>query len=281
MSTPIYEYSQTQYPATNATSSPSDDEGTLSGEYDRNNVNDPRNHFEGIDYRTRSKEDEQRMQDDLAIVKAERSVSIAQGSNNGANLPNSLSIDRSRSKQEPVDQFDVNTNPIHEKTAIFKTPEHPIGNTARLFKRIHESSFLVRYFTYIIPVLVLVLIPLMLGALVFKRAGVGGVRLMWFCVWLAIVWLTLWGGRVSIFLLPYCAAMWLLMLLRFSQSVCRGQWELSLVLWLITVKNGETCANSWKCQGPFSSGGLPWRYPFFPSWSTTVLMGRRRRLIGK
>lgn len=150
------------------------------------------------------------MQDDLAIVKAERSVSIAQGSNNGANLPHSLSIDRSRSKQEPVDQFDVNTNPIHEKTATFKPPEHPIGNTARLFKRIHESSFLVRYFTYIIPVLALILIPLMLGALVFKRAGVGGVRLMWFCVWLAIVWLTLWGGRVSIFLLPCCAAMWLL-----------------------------------------------------------------------
>lgn len=232
MSTPIFENPQTRYPARTGTSSLSDDEGTLSGEYDRNNVNDPRSYFEGIDYETKSKEDEQRMQDDLAIVKAERSVSIAQGSNNGANLSNTLSIDRSRSRQEPVDQFDVNTNPIHEKTATFKSPEHPIGNTARLFKKIHESSFLVRYFTYIMPVLALILVPLMLGALVFKKAGVGGVRLMWFCVWLAIVWLTLWGGRVRLSLFPpTCAVMWLLICsLRLSQNVCRGRWESSLVL---------------------------------------------------
>ncbi len=198
MSTPIYEAPRPQYPARNRNSSLSDDEGTLSGEYDRNNVNEAQNYFESIDFKTQSREDEQRMQDDLAIVKAERIASNAQGSNNGANLSSSISMDRSRSRQEPVDQFDVNTNPIHEKTATFKPPEHPIGNTARLFKRIHESSFLVRYFTYIMPVLAVILVPLMLGALLFKKASVGGVRLMWFCVWLAIVWLTLWGGRVSL-----------------------------------------------------------------------------------
>ena len=197
MSTPVHEMPQPQYTTRDGNSSLSDDEGTLSGEYDRNNANDPQKYFESINAMNQLKEDEQRMQDDLAIVKAERTVSNAQSSNNGANLPTSMSMDRSRSRHEPVDQFDVNTNPIHEKTATFKPPDHPIGKTARVFKKIHESSFLIRYFTYIVPVVALILIPLMLGALVFSNASVGGVRLMWFSVWLEIVWLTLWGGRVS------------------------------------------------------------------------------------
>ena len=207
MSTPVHEIPRPQYPARGGSSSLSDDEGTLSGEYDRNNVNDPQKYFESINSKAQSKEDEQRMQDDLAIVKAERMVSNAQSSNNGANLSTSISMDRSRSRHEPVDQFDINTNPIHEKTATFKPPDHPIGNTARVFKRIHESSFLVRYFSYIVPVVALILVPLMLGALVFKKASVGGVRLMWFCVWLEIVWLTLWGGRVNLSNFSYVVEM--------------------------------------------------------------------------
>ena len=198
MSTPINEIPQPQYPAKDGNSSLSDDEGTLSGEYDRSNVDDTQKHFETISSKTQSREDEQRMHDDLAIVKAERIVSNAQSSSNDANLSNSISMDRSRSRVEPVDQFDVNTNPVHEKIATFKPPDHPMGNTARVLKKIHESSFLVRYFTYIVPVVALILVPLMLGALVFKKANVGGVRLMWFSVWLEIVWLTLWGGRVGL-----------------------------------------------------------------------------------
>ena len=197
MSTPVNEIPQPHYAARDGNSSISDDEGTLSGEYDRNNASDPQKYYEGINLKTQSQEEEQRMQDDLAFVKAERMVSNAQGSNNEANLSTSMSVDRSRSRHEPIDQFDVNTNPLHEKAATFQPPDHPIGKTARMFKKVHESSFLVRYFTYIVPVVALILVPLMLGALVFKKASVGGVRLMWFSVWLEIIWLTLWGGRVS------------------------------------------------------------------------------------
>ena len=199
MSTPVHEFPQPSFPARGGNTSLSDDEGTLSGEYDRNNVNHSRQYFDSMDSKTQSRDDEQRMHDDLAIVKAERIVSNAQSSNNDANFSKSISMDRSRSRVEPIDQFDVNTNPVHEKTATFRPPDHPIGNTARVFKKIHESSFLVRYFTYIVPIVALILVPLMLGALVFEKASVGGVRLMWFSVWLEIVWLTLWGGRVSLF----------------------------------------------------------------------------------
>ena len=132
------------------------------------------------------------------MLQAETVASNAQSSGkSGPKLARSLSMRRTRSRPEPVDQFDVDTNPVHEKTATFKPPDNPSNNVARVFKRIHDSSFLIRYFMYIMPLVTLLLIPLLIGALVFKRSNVGGVRLMWFSVWLEIVWLTLWGGRVT------------------------------------------------------------------------------------
>lgn len=60
----------------------------------------------------------------------------------------------------------------------------------------HESSVIIRYFTYIIPLVLILLIPLLLGGLVFHEAAVGDVYLMWFMVWLEVVWLSLWAARV-------------------------------------------------------------------------------------
>ena len=68
---------------------------------------------------------------------------------------------------------------------------------------IYSSSFLVRYFFYIVPVVLILLIPLLLGVFLFPDSTVGGVRMLWFCVWLEIIWLTLWGGRIVARLLPW------------------------------------------------------------------------------
>jgi hypothetical protein len=86
---------------------------------------------------------------------------------------------------------------LHEKAAIYKPPESPNTKVAVFVKRLHQSSFLVRYLTYIVPVVLIILIPLLVGALKYPNASVGGVKLMWFAIWLEIVWLTLWAGRVS------------------------------------------------------------------------------------
>ena len=199
MSTPINDAPRPQFAFHSVPVNSSDDEGTLSGEYDRLNppTDNARNHLDLSASHSQSREEEHRLDDDLTMLQAERAASNAQSSNAmGQKLSKSLSMQRSRSKPEPVDQFDINTNPIHEKAAAFKPPEHPASNFTRAFKRIHDSSFLIRYFSYITPMVALLLVPLLLGALVFKRANVGGVRLMWFSVWLEIVWLTLWGGRV-------------------------------------------------------------------------------------
>ncbi|KAF1810693.1 hypothetical protein P152DRAFT_467720 [Eremomyces bilateralis CBS 781.70] len=142
-----------------------------------------------------------RLDDDLALLQVERQVS--QDEKAQAELGRGKSMNRSRSKrEEPMDEFDVSTNPVHQGN-VFRPPENPSTNFAKVFKKIHGSNFLVRYVTYITPIVLIILIPLLLGVFVFEEATVGGVRLMWFCIWLEIVWLTLWAGRILAKGLPY------------------------------------------------------------------------------
>ena len=143
---------------------------------------------------SQAREHAMRLEDDLAVLEAERSVSNSHRSEDQAER---LSMRRSRSRRsEPLDEFDVATNPLHETAAVYRPPDDPSNKLALFFKKVHNSSFIIRYFTYIVPVVTILLVPLLLGALVFQNANVGGVELLWFSVWLEIVWLTLWAGRV-------------------------------------------------------------------------------------
>ncbi|KAJ5900089.1 hypothetical protein N7495_004833 [Penicillium taxi] len=142
------------------------------------------------------REEATRLDDDLLLLQAER---VASRSTQAAEEGEHISISRSRSRshrREPVDEFDEATNPLHEKAALYKPPEKPNTKLSAFVKKIHQSSFIIRYFTYIAPIVLLLLIPLLVGALKFKNASVGGVRLVWFSIWLEIVWLTLWAGRI-------------------------------------------------------------------------------------
>lgn len=206
MPTPADEIPEPHLPPMQQTNSFSDDEGTLSNEFERPNEgssNEKQEYLGGHTDQLQSREQEHRLNDDLAMLQAERVASNAAQNYDPNNLSNSMSVHRTRSRPEPVDQFDINTNPIHEKAASFNPPEHPTSRAAEVFKKIHDSSFLVRWFSYIVPLVLIILIPLLLGALLFKQATVGGVKLLWFCVWLEIVWLTLWGGRIVAKVLPY------------------------------------------------------------------------------
>lgn len=133
------------------------------------------------------------------LLQAER---VASRSTQGAEEGEGVSVSRSRSRREVVDEFDEATNPLHEKAAVYTPPERPQTELSAFVKKIHQSSFIVRYLTYILPVVILLLIPLLLGALVFTETGVGGVKLMWFAIWLEIFWLTLWAGRIASKALP-------------------------------------------------------------------------------
>lgn len=54
--------------------------------------------------------------------------------------------------------------------------------------------------------MILLLVPVLLAVFVYKddsQKSVGGVELFWFGIWLEIVWLTLWAGRILAKCIPY------------------------------------------------------------------------------
>jgi len=148
-------------------------------------------------------EQSQRLDDELEMLRAETTVQRQHSQRESLSHARSLVRTRSRTKPEPEDDFDIGTTPVHEQTKIYQPPAKPSTQFAKFFVRIHESSFLVRYFCYIIPITLIILIPLLLGALRFKDNTVGGVDLVWFCIWLEIVWLTLWLSRIIAKCIPY------------------------------------------------------------------------------
>jgi hypothetical protein len=189
MSTPVEEIPQPQY-TTNASQS------SAEGTFNSNHLKVQTSHGSDNTRRSplsssRSREQSHRLEDDLEVLRAERVASDAARSGTEP-----IGRCRSRSYHGPESDFDIESDRVHEKPAIYKPPENPTTSIARAFSRIHNSSFIVRYFSYIVPVVVILLIPLLLGALVFKGASVGGVKLLWFSIWLETFWLLLWASRV-------------------------------------------------------------------------------------
>lgn len=215
------------------------------------------------------REQSTRLEDDLMLLQAERVASRSTQNDHGEGDRHSMSRSRSR-RSEAVDEFDEATNPLHEKAAVYKPPENPNTKLSAFVKKIHQSSFIVRYLTYILPVVLLLLIPLLVGALKFKDASVGGVQLMWFAIWLEIVWLTLWAGRVSAMwktgtCIESCPGNEAELLTR---PFVRSLQSVSLP-WLVswpassptTRRNGATWLCSSNSMLLSSSGGWAWRFP--------------------
>jgi hypothetical protein len=189
---------------------------------------------------SQTREQASRLNDDLMVLQIERGLDAQEALQRGASLNRSMTRVRSR-REDLVDDFDAATNPLHEQAARYSPPENPNTKFSKLFKKIHESSRLVRYFTYITPLVLLILIPLLLGALAFPRATVGGVKLVWFSIWLMIVWLTLWLGRVSITTLMDFV---LLIFSRSLQNVFPGPLASSEVCSRTTARNGAIWESS-------------------------------------
>jgi small-conductance mechanosensitive channel len=145
------------------------------------------------------REQSSRLVDDLEMLKVERQVSR---NAEDASTRTGLNRTKSRRHEEPIDDFDEATNPVHEKTQVYKPVENPSTGFAKFMKNIHASNWLVRYVTYIAPLTLILLIPLLVCALQYKSITVGDVYLMWFMIWLEIVWLTLWAGRILAKCLP-------------------------------------------------------------------------------
>ncbi|GAB7342434.1 hypothetical protein MBLNU457_g0642t1 [Dothideomycetes sp. NU457] len=162
---------------------------------------DPGDPLRAYQSHSRIREQNMKFGDDLEMLKIERQVS-KEAEEQAIADANDLSRTRSR-RDDTIDEFDIATNPIHERTAVYTAPARPVSKFAKFIKRLHQSNYLVRWLVYITPLVLILLIPLLLGALLFKDATVGHVQLVWFMIWLEIVWLTLWAGRLLAKCLPW------------------------------------------------------------------------------
>ena len=77
-----------------------------------------------------------------------------------------------------------------------------VTSMGRIYERILNFSIVTRYFLYILPVATIISIPIIIGATATQNATIGGVRIVWFFSWLLIVWVGLWGSKLTAKLLP-------------------------------------------------------------------------------
>lgn len=167
---------------------------------------EPGDPLRNVNSASQTREQAHRLDDDLALLKIERQISRQEEEDQA--LAKTQSGDdatyrsKSRKRDEHVDEFDEATNPVHEKTQVYKPVENPATGLGKFLKKVHQSNVLIRWFTYIVPLVLVLLIPLLLGVFLFPNAVVGGVYLVWFMIWLEIVWLSLWAGRLLAKCLP-------------------------------------------------------------------------------
>lgn len=162
MSTPIHELSEPKL--RNKTTRSSEEEGTAvaddaNGEtLKKMNTSGSTEYFDqGRSAASKTRERTHRLGDDLALLQAERLVTSTV-EKRAEETEHHVHRARTRAS-EPVDDFEAATNPIHERAQLYKPPEKPQNKFAQFFKYIHHSSFIVRYFTYIVPLVALLLIP--------------------------------------------------------------------------------------------------------------------------
>ncbi|KAK9479563.1 Mechanosensitive ion channel-domain-containing protein [Lipomyces japonicus] len=106
----------------------------------------------------------------------------------------------------------------------------------RFYQRVWNSTFVVRYIIYIIPVGLLISIPIFVGAFGNTNAGLGGVRIVWIFTWVEVVWVSLWVSKFAARVLPTVFESIIGVInysvLKYARILTALQGPLSLVLWL-------------------------------------------------
>ncbi|KAK7741015.1 hypothetical protein SLS53_005079 [Cytospora paraplurivora] len=151
-----------------------------------------------------SREKSNRLQDDLELARIERQVSNEErlekenASRAGRRSVSHNRHDRHHPMAEPEDAFHTLTEP--DPLPVAKSEPEPTF-LANLFKKLRKFPRVARYFLYAIPIAIILLTPILLDLYAFPDTdnpvgGPGGVKLVWFGIWLEIVWCSLWASRV-------------------------------------------------------------------------------------
>ncbi|KLU91353.1 mechanosensitive ion channel family protein [Magnaporthiopsis poae ATCC 64411] len=145
-----------------------------------------------------SREQANRLNDDLELLRAERYVS---------NQEHDVASRRSRDHRlGDIPEEDAFNQPVDEPAQATQ-PQKPTAAN-KLWAKVKKFPRVIRYFVYWLPVAAVLLAPIMIDSVALPDTqlavgGAGGVHLFWFGIWLEIVWGTLWLSRITCATMPY------------------------------------------------------------------------------
>ncbi|ROW01841.1 hypothetical protein VMCG_05645 [Cytospora schulzeri] len=208
-----------------------------------------------------------RLMDDLELLRIERQVSneerLENASKAGRRSTSRNRHDRHHPQAEPEDAFHTLTEPAPLPVAA--EPKAPPTFLTKLFKKLRNFPRVVRYFLYAIPIAVILLTPILLDIYAFPDSdnpvgGDGGLKLLWFGIWLEIVWCSLWASRIAVSALPYIFGFGAKMVGSTNYKKWKDigrQMEISstLFIWMLgMICSYKPITNSYRSGGDWSDG---------------------------
>ncbi|RDW74940.1 hypothetical protein BP6252_06082 [Coleophoma cylindrospora] len=81
--------------------------------------------------------------------------------------------------------------------------EQSVNALGRFYKKIVNFSVVTRYFVYVLPVALVLAAPIVIFAVLYPKATIGGMRAFLFFSWLEIIWLSIWISKLVSKAIPY------------------------------------------------------------------------------
>ncbi|KAK3378469.1 Mechanosensitive ion channel-domain-containing protein [Podospora didyma] len=150
---------------------------------------------------TGSREEANRLNDDLELLRAERIVSHQEQEETGRS--------RSRNRNPSENGSDAFNSNAPVNPAISST--HKTTWLTKFWAWLRKFPRVLRYILYSIPPAIVILVPIFLDLFAYDQnsepvGGDGGVKLLWFGIWLEVVWLTFWAARIATSIMPIVVA---------------------------------------------------------------------------
>ena len=126
-----------------------------------------------------------------------------------------------------------------DRQTAFSDPEDVLTTVGDIFQKIHNFSVVTRYALYVLPVAGLLAIPLALFDSIYSDIRIGNIRALGLCIWIEIIWLSLWVCKLIAQAVPYlfqavCSVI-STGIRKYSLVLMSLEIPLSLFMWSITA----------------------------------------------
>lgn len=139
----------------------------------------------------------------------------SQPNNAPYNLPTNFASNRSGSRTSgeatPTDKDQSYSKPSgrrhhNGRDAQNGEREAHLNAMGRFYEKLLAYSASRRYTLYIVPIAVLLMVPILIGATAATNSKIGGVRVVWFFTWFEASWLTFWAMKLVAKIIPVAFA---------------------------------------------------------------------------